>query len=264
MFDSHCHLNFQAFNKDLDTVVRRFTEKGGVGIVVVGAKIDSSCEAIKISQHYPICHASVGIHPHHLDSVISFEKTGTELTKLAGEKKVVAIGETGLDYHHYNNHPSLTQKQKIKQQQLFQLHLTVAHELKLPLIIHCRQAQEDLLGILTDFLKNHCLTGVFHCFDGSKEYLETVLSLGFFVGFNGNITYKNNEHLRSLVRQTPLDKLLVETDSPYLTPEPFRDQRNEPVNLRLVIQKIAQEKKEPIEEIISVTTKNARSLFNSC
>lgn len=264
MFDTHCHLNFQSFIKDIDSVVRRFKEKGGEGIIVVGAKIDSSLKAIKISQHYPICSATVGIHPHHIDSISSFEVIRNELGKLAAQKEVIAIGETGLDYYHYKNYPSLTDKQKDKQQELFRLHLDIAYKLKKPVVIHCRQAQEDLFSILNNFIKNHRLTGVFHCFSGDEDYLNIVLSLGFYVGFDGNITYPENEDLRALVKLTPLNRLLVETDSPYLTPVPFRGQRNESANLVYITKAIAEIKNEITNKIASATTNNARLLFNSC
>lgn len=261
MIDTHCHLNFKAFNKDLELVVRRFQKEGGEGMIVVGANIDSSKEAIKISHRFPTCFASVGIHPHHLNSITSFEKTRSELTKLASHKKVVAIGETGIDFYLYKDKKPLTQKGKDQQQQLFRLHLTLAHKLRLPLIIHCRQAQKDLLNILAVFLKTHSLTGVFHCFDGSKKYLETVLALGFFIGFDGNLTYEKNKHLQKLVKLTPLERLLIETDSPYLAPVPYRGQRNEPFHLASIAEFIAEIKKKDKSFIMQKTSENAKELF---
>lgn len=263
MVDTHCHLNFKTFDKDLSSVVRRYQEKGGEYLLVVGAKEDSSKKAIEITQQYPLCFATVGIHPHHADSLTSLLQTESLLTELVNSPKVVAIGETGLDYYQYRNSPPLSKEQKDKQLELFKLHLKIASQFKLPVIIHCRRAQEDLLNILSGFLKSHYLTGVFHCFDGTKDYLDTVLSLGFSVGFDGNITYPENEHLRRLVKLTPLDRLLVETDSPYLTPVPFRGQRNEPANLIYIISAIAEIKNETTNKIASATTNNARLLFNA-
>lgn len=264
MFDTHCHLNFKVFAKDTTEVVRRYQEKGGEHLLIVGAKEDSSKKAIEIAQKFPLCFASVGIHPHHADSPTLLSQTETLLSGLANSPKVVAIGETGLDYYQYKNSPPLTDKQKVSQQELFKIHLTVAHQHKLPLIIHCRQAQKDFIPLLRKFLQNHNLTGVFHCFDGTTDYLDTVLSLGFFIGFDGNITYPENEHLRQLVKLTPLDRLLVETDSPYLAPVPFRGQRNEPANLIYIIDTIAKIKGEGTHKIAEKTARNARLLFNSC
>lgn len=261
MIDTHCHLNFKAFDKDLDSVVRRFIEEGGEELIVVGAKTDSSEKAIKIASKYPKCWATAGIHPHHLDSITSLEQTQIDLEKLVNEKKVVAVGETGLDYYHYKNYPHLNNKQKENQQELFRIHLTVASKYKLPVIIHCREAQSDLLNILTHFLKTNCLTGVLHCFSGDLDYLNSILSLGFYIGFDGNITYPENEDLRLLVKKTPLKKLLIETDAPYLTPLPHRGKRNEPAYLNYTIHEIAKIKKETENSVINITSQNARLLF---
>lgn len=133
--------------------------------------------------------------------------------------------------------------------------------MKLPLVIHCREAQNDLLEIINDFMKSHCITGVFHCFAGSLDYLETVLSLGFFIGFDGNITYKENNQLRELVKKTPLTSLLLETDSPYLTPLPFRGSPNEPAYLKYTAEAVAKIKEEKVEKIIEQTSINAKLLF---
>lgn len=269
MIDTHAHLNFSSFNKDVHDVVRRFEEEGGEYINVVGAKTDSSIKAVEIAKNNSCCYATIGIHPHHIDSVVDFDKTYEELSHLAVQPKVIAIGETGIDYYNYKNSPAINSEQKEKQKQLFLLHLTLAHEMKLPLVIHCRNArldsarlaQENLLTIINDFMKSHCITGVFHCFDGSIDYLETVLSLGFFIGFDGNITYKENSHLRELINKTPLTSLLLETDSPYLTPIPFRGSRNEPSYLRFTAQTVSKIKKEKIEKIIEQTNQNAKLLF---
>lgn len=275
MIDTHAHLNFKDFNKDISNVVRRFEEEGGEYINVVGAKIDSSIKAIKIAKNYSGCYATVGIHPHHIDSVDSFDKTYETLANLAVQPKVIAVGETGIDYHNYKNSPAINSEQKEKEKQLFLLHLTIAHEMKLPLVIHCRnarlhlpsakadggQAQEDLLEIINDFMKSYCITGVFHCFEASADYLETVLSLGFYIGFDGNITYEENNHLRELVNKTPLTSLLLETDSPYLPPLPKRGSRNEPSYLKYTAQTISKIKNEQYEKIIEQTSQNARLLF---
>lgn len=262
MIDTHCHLNFQAFNNDVDDVVRRFVKKGGEVLVVVGAKIDSSNKAVQLAKKHSFCFASIGFHPHHIKEINDLSSVEEQLENLVNEKKVVAVGETGIDYYQYKNSPKISSIDKQMQKDLFLLHLEIANRHKLPVIIHCREAQNDLISYLSEFMKNKCITGVFHCFDGSEEYLNEVLSMGFYIGFDGNITYKNNNHLRNLVLKTPVNKLLVETDSPYLTPEPFRGQRNEPSHLVYTISKIAEIKMEKPENIASITSQNARSLFS--
>lgn len=262
MIDTHCHLNFKAFDGDVDNVVRRFTRKGGEGLIIVGAKIDSSEKAIEISKTHPVCFAAVGFHPHHADEITSFEEIESKLETLVKNPKVVAIGETGIDYYRYTNYPQVNDKNKQRQKELFEMHLNIANRNKLPLIIHCRQAQTDLMSYLNNYMKQNCLTGVFHCFDGDSDYLKSVLTLGFYIGFDGNITYKPNHHLRDLVAQTPLERLVVETDSPYLTPVPFRGQRNEPSYIAYTIDCIAEVKNTTSEEIRRVTGNNAKELFN--
>lgn len=262
MIDTHAHLNFQAFSQNLTSVIQNFKNEGGKYINVVGAKIDSSLKAIQISQQYPSCFAAVGIHPHHINSVNNFEKTYQELKNLTKKPKVIAIGETGLDYHHYKNYPPINTAQKEKQKKLFLLHLHLAYQTKTPLIIHCRKAYLDLLNILTQFMKSRSIHGVFHCFEGKPKNLFQVLSLGFFIGFDGNITYQQNAHLRKLVKKTPLSRLLLETDSPYLTPEPKRGLPNQPAYLKYTAQAIAKVKNEKYSSIISITSKNAQLLFN--
>lgn len=262
MVDTHCHLNFKAFDGDLDSVVRRFTRKGGEALVVVGAKIDSSEKAIKISKQNSICYAAVGFHPHHVNEITSFGEIESKLESLTQNSKVVAIGETGIDYYRYKSYPEIDSTNKNKQKDLFEIHLNIANRNKLPLIIHCREAQEDLMNYISNFMKEKCLTGVFHCFDGSRQYLESVLALGFYIGFDGNITYKANEHLRNLVRETPFDRLVVETDSPYLTPLPFRGQRNEPSYLSYTISCVAEIKNKKADDVAQITAENARELFN--
>lgn len=260
MIDTHCHLNFQAFANDLDNVVRRFVQQGGEYLTVVGAAEDTSKTACEIAKKYQCCFAAIGIHPHHANTA-SLSGIPLKLEKLAQNKKVVAIGETGLDYYQYKNSPSPTPKTVSLQKKLFKIHLDVAHSLKIPLIIHSRNSHHDLLSILTKYLKNHCLSGVFHCFEGSDTELQAVLALGFYVGFDGNITYPKNDKLRQLVKNTPINRLLVETDSPYLPVQTMRGTRNEPANVELVIKAISEIKEEKVELIDQETSKNAKLLF---
>lgn len=260
--DTHCHLNFKAFKKDLNEVINRANNAGVEKIIIPGAKLDSSQRAVEITQEYTNCFAAVGIHPHHVEEYIhkGSQKTQEDLKKLSKNNKVVAIGEIGLDYHQYKDYPSISDETKKLQKELFELQLDIAIQGNLPVIIHCREAQNDIIETIKQ-VKSKNLRGVFHCFDGSSEYLNNVLALGFFVGFDGNSTYPQNAHLRDLVQKTPLNRLLLETDAPYLTPVPHRHTRNEPAYLTLMASCVSEIKQKSIEEIALQTTQNANFLF---
>ncbi len=259
LIDTHAHLNFKAFNQDLDEVINRAKKSGIEKIIIPGAKIDSSKKAVKIVQNYESCFAAVGIHPHHTDEFIKLgkPKVAEELKKLINFKKVVAVGEIGLDYHEYKNYPPISEETKKYQIELLLLQMEIAQEVNLPIIFHCRDAHDDQL----DILKNLKLTGVFHCFGGEKKHLEKVLDMGFYVGFDGNITYSDSQNLQELVRLTPIDSILLETDSPFLTPDPFRGERNEPAYLTHIASLIAQIHKISLEKVSEITTQNALKLF---
>lgn len=268
LIDTHAHLNFKAFNKDRKQVIDRAQKAGVEKIIIPGAKIDSSVKAVEIANKYPNCYAAAGIHPHHTDEIntsihnsIKVSDVIKQLSGLIKNRKVVAVGETGLDYHRYQGYPLISDEIKTKQKELFLLQFELAAKNNLPVIIHCREAQDDLLSILKQFSVNHKITGVFHCFSGNIQYLEKVLGMGFYVGFDGNITYEESTRLQLVVRNTPLDRILAETDSPYLTPLPLRGNRNEPANLPLVISKISEIYQKKPDEIADVTTNNAMKLF---
>ncbi len=261
LIDTHCHLNFQAFENDLEEVINSAKKEGVEKIIIPGAKIDSSEKAIVIANKYDGCYAAIGIHPHHVSDVLR-----EKLAALAKNKKTVAIGECGMDYFEYQKtvHPEniITPQIKEQQKELLKIHLEVAVEFGLPVILHCREAFIDMLPLVEEFKKaNSNLQGVFHCFGGSEKDLEKVLSMGFYVGFDGNTTFKNADNLRFLVKLSPLDKILIETDSPYLTPEPHRGKRNEPKNVKIVGEEIAVIKGISVEKTEEVTTKNAEKLF---
>lgn len=264
MIDTHCHLNFHAFDTDLDVVIKRAVAAGLTEIIIPGAKLSSSKKAVDIANRYENCFSAIGIHPHHIKEYIQMGETviSEKLEELLENKKTVAIGETGLDYYHYQDHPPVTQENKKSQTGLFRLQLKLAKKYNLPVIIHCREAQDDLLKIISEFMKVYGkIEGAFHCFDGSQDYLSSVLNLGFHIGFDGNVTYKNNRHLRNLVKSTPLDRLLLETDAPFLTPEPFRGMRNEPAYLLNTNAFIAEIHNVSPDHISKVTGNNAVSLF---
>ncbi len=255
--DTHCHLNFKAFEKDLKEVIDK-AQKAGIGkIIIPGAKIESSEKALEIARHFPTCYAAVGIHPHHAKST-KLNILTHRLTQLINDPKVVAIGEIGLDYHQYKDHPLISENEKKLQKELFILQLHLAKRKNLPVIIHCREAFDDIIEIVS----TRKLTGVFHCFSGKKEHLEKILKLGFYVGFDGNITYPENENLRNLAQLTPLNRILSETDSPYLAPLPYRGQRNTPANLSYVIQTLVKIHKQSAKKIEEITYYNAINLFH--
>lgn len=261
--DTHCHLNFKAFTKDLESVIKRAKNAGINRIIIPGAKIDSSQRGIEIAQQYDGCYAAVGIHPHHARGSV---ETGDAslLRNLLTATKVVAVGEIGVDGKDYEGYPPVTEEILAEQKELLYLQLGLAHEYNLPVILHCRKAQRDLQAALTLFQQEHNaqMRGVFHCFDGDEAYLRWALSLGFYVGFDGNSTYPANSHLRELIRQAPLDRLLLETDAPFLSPVPHRGERNEPANIPIIAQLVADIHHTSIEEVARVTSKNAETLFN--
>ncbi len=263
MIDAHCHLNFKAFENDLDEVIKRALKNGIEKIINVGSSIETSISAINLSKKYENLFATVGIHPHHADKL---EKDWEEeLDKLTKNKKVVAIGETGMDFYHYESNGITDEK---LQRELFIKQIEIANKLKLPLQIHNRQAGKKILDILKankSLLENP--PGLFHCFSGDIDFLKKVLELNFFVGFDGNISYKGiakgeSTPLSELVKYAPLDRILLETDAPYLSPIPYRGSRNEPSYVIIVAEFIAKIKKEKLETVIEKTTNNAHTVFN--
>jgi TatD DNase family protein len=262
MIDAHCHLNFAAFEKDLDEVIKRANEKGVNEIINVGSSLDASKKAVELAQKYDSCFATVGIHPHHADKL---EKNWEEkLEKLAKNKKVVAIGETGLDYYFYETN-GITDKKL--QFELFEKQILLAKKLNLPLMIHNRQAADDILNVLEKY-KSSLLNppGMFHCFSGTFEVLKKALNLGFYIGFDGNITYKGlakgeTTLLSDLVKETPIERIICETDAPYLPPVPHRGERNEPSYVIMVADSIGQIKGISAQEVIEKTTINAHTVF---
>ena len=266
LIDTHAHLNFKAFKKDLSEVIKRANNVGVIKIIIPGAKLDSSIEAVKIAQTYPSCYAAVGIHPHHIQEFVNTEKTTftSKLRELATNKKVVAIGEIGLDYHQYSNYPPVSPKNKKNQEVLFLLQISIAQEKNLPVIIHCRRAYDDIIRIIKSYIidSKKGLKAVFHCFSGEKKHLRYVLNMGFYIGFDGNITYGENSILQDLVKYTPLDRLLLETDSPFLAPIKHRGSRNEPSYLPLIVSFIASLHKKKMSQISEITSGSALKLFN--
>lgn len=265
MIDVHCHLNFHAFQKDVDEVIHQAYKDEVSTIINVGTKQDSSEKAVALAHKYEHLYAIVGIHPHHADKHDLSSSWQEDLERLAREDKVVAIGEIGMDYYEYRSNgivdPSV-------QKEVFEAQIAIAHKVNLPLQIHNRHAGKDILEILTAHknILRRDNPGMFHCFAGDMETLTKALDLGFFIGFDGNITYpglapKETVRLTKLAKATPLDRIVTETDSPFLTPIPFRGTRNMPSRVIIVGKFLAELRGISFDEIKEITTGNAKRLF---
>ena len=264
MVDVHCHLQFHAFKKDYDEAIRKAAEAGVKLIINTGTSLESSEGAVELAEKYENLYAVIGIHPHHADKVRpGWDK---ELVKIAkSSKKVLGIGEVGLDYYSYASNGAVDPK---LQKEVFIRQIEIANELNLPLQIHNRQAGSDILEILIkhkSLIINHP-PGMFHCMSGNVQFLKRVLDLGFYVGFDGNITYKGiakgeDTPLPELVRSTQIDRIVTETDAPFLTPIPYRGSRNEPAHAIIVASEIAKIKGLEVSFVEEQTTKNAKKLF---
>jgi len=269
--DTHCHLNFEVFNNDWREAADRAVAAGVTKMIVVGADLVSSERAVELAQQHPALYASVGLHPHHarqiLDDRLQMTEIITTLRTLAKKPRVVAIGEIGLDYHvpKESKYPAellpITEELKMIQRELFIGQVKLAQELNKPMILHSRECGEEVLEILRLQMTDDGLPikGVFHCFGGSKKYVKRIIEAGFYVGFDGDITYVPDR--LNVAAEVPLDRLLLETDSPFLSPLPNRGKRNEPANITLVTQKQAEARGITVEEVAEATTKNAEILF---
>jgi TatD DNase family protein len=249
LIDTHCHLDFPQFDLDREQVIARAKEQGIGGIVNVGSSLESTKRSLELARQYDFIYAAAGIHPHEADKFD--EKQEAEFARLLKREKIVAIGETGLDY--FKNFSKAE-----NQTRLFKSLLRSAKEAKLPLVIHCRSAQGDTLKILKEFMP---VKAVVHCFSGPDAFLDECLELGLLISFTCNITYKKADDLRGLVKRVPMDRLLLETDAPYLAPEEFRGRRNEPLHVGVLARAIAGLKGISLEEVSVATTLNAKNFF---
>jgi TatD DNase family protein len=276
LIDTHAHLNFKDYQEDFDQVIKRAVKEGVGKIICVSSNLADSEKAIKIAQRYPgIVFPAVGIHPQQTDqeNKMSAEKQIKALSKLAENKEVVAIGECGLDYSPASPDASQdglappAEKDRTKEEQVFLLkeQIKIAKKLNLPILIHSRKAFTDVIQIIKQFtnhrslITDHQLTGVFHCYSAGKKGIKQVEEIGFLFGIDGNLTY--DEGLQNVFTKIPLEKILLETDCPFLSPEPHRGLRNEPQNVKIMAQCLARIKGVSFEEISRVTTKNAENLF---
>ncbi|NMB20889.1 MAG: TatD family hydrolase [Firmicutes bacterium] len=249
MIDSHAHLNDPAFADDLDEVVARAEAAGVKTIINVGYDLTSSRRAIALSERYPTLWAVVGLHPH--DAKFWTEELWDTIIELASHPKVLAIGEAGLDYH-YDNSPRDVQRAVFREQ------LALGRQLNMPVVIHSREAAKDTLEILGEYPDVPCLL---HCYSGSLESARSYQQMGHYFSFGGPITFNNAHKLRDVVAGIPLERILLETDCPYLTPHPYRGKRNEPAHLPLVAQKLAEVHGCTLEDVVRQTEENTRAFF---
>lgn len=262
LFETHAHLTDERYEEDLDQVLTRAVQSGVSHLIVASADIEESERAVRLVADTRIdgleLYAMVGVHPHNASAYDdqTHEILREHLTK-AKERRIVAIGEIGLDYH-YDLSPRDVQRDIFRRQ----LELAFTHDI--PIVLHEREATADTIDILRDFSLRGLLRktpGVCHCFSGSEESAAILLSLGFYLGFDGPITFKNARKAPDVIRMSPVDRLLVETDCPYLTPEPYRGKRNEPSYVSYVIAKMAEIRGIQPEEMARITAENACRLF---
>jgi TatD DNase family protein len=246
--DSHAHLEML---EGVPEVIQRAGEAGLEKIVAVSSDLTSSEKTVDIAENFPIVFAAVGIHPHEASTMN--DQMLSKIEKLARErKKVVAIGETGLDYHYMHSPRAVQVSSFVKQ-------IELANRLALPLVVHVRDAHDDVIKILEEM--GNKLKAVIHCFTGNYETAIKYIEMGCYISFSGIITFKNAEEIREAATKIPIEKMLIETDSPYLAPVPYRGKKNEPAHVKSVAQKIAELRGISFEEIEQKTTANAKNLF---
>jgi len=253
LIDSHAHLTFDELQKNLDDVLQKSSPAGITGWITVGTDAEQNKRVISIIDKYENLYGSVGIHPHYASNVSSADID--QVKELAKHKKIVAIGETGLDFHYnFSKHDA--------QKQLFANLLEIAAERKLPVIIHCRNAFDETIEIIDKF-KDNLKNAVFHCWGGTVEQTQIVLDEGFYISFTGVVTFKNADQTRDAAKIVPLERMMIETDCPYMSPEPMRKQKiNEPALLIHTAQKIAELKQISLERFADKVTKTTKRFFN--
>lgn len=251
MIDSHAHLDEERFDEDRDELIKSLKENAISYVINPSSDMETSRRVVELSNKYDNIFAAVGIHPHDAEGFK--EEDLDELRELSNNEKVVAIGEIGLDYY-YDNSPRDIQKEVFRKQ------LELSHELDLPVIIHTRDAMGDTYDILKEFEGR--VRGVMHCYTGSIEMAEKFMKLGFYISIAGPVTFKNAVNVREMAKQIPLERLLIETDSPYLAPVPNRGKRNDPTNVRYVADMLANLKEIQIDKIIEHSRENTVKLFS--
>lgn len=250
MIDSHCHLHYDFYDNNRNDIVKEARDCGVHTMITIGADVASSEQAVDLASQYDCVWATVGIHPH--DASTCDDRALGRIRELAAKPRVVGIGEIGLDYYR-NLSP------KPVQRKAFESQLALAVELKLPIVIHTRESLDDTMEITRDYA-THLAGGVFHCFPGTPDDAFKVIEMGFVISVGGVITYKNAS-MAVTAQHTPLDKILLETDSPYLTPVPFRGEKNRPAHVRLVAEKLAELQKRTVKDVDEITDRTCQKVF---
>lgn len=251
LLDSHAHYNDEKFEDDREAIIKDIYNSGVTTIINAGYSLESSKKAIEIAKNYEFMYATAGVSPNDIENLQ--DNYITEIEKMAKNKKVVAIGEIGLDYY-------WNKENKEEQKKVFIEQIELANKLNLPIVIHTREAVSDTIDILKN--KVECKNkGVFHCCPLNVELVKEALKLGFYISFAGPVTFKNSKNADEVIKIVPTKKMLIETDSPYLSPEPVRGTRNDSRNVKYIAQKIAQVKEIAIEEIAKQTKENAKTIF---
>ncbi len=256
LVDSHCHIDGPEYDQDRDEVIARAIDAGVTTMLNVGTGDPRSGafeRAVELSEKYGSVYCAIGVHPH--DAKLFYDAAEQRLTRLAKtSSRVIAWGEIGLDYH-YDHSPREVQRNAFRTQ------LQIARALSLPVIIHSREANDDTIQILRDELTGYGRAGVLHCFGGALPMAQQAIELGFFISFAGTLTFNKAEDLRQIARQLPLNRLLVETDCPYLSPVPFRGKRNEPARVIETAKCLAELHERPVDEVGRITSENFAKLF---
>lgn len=256
LFDAHSHYNDEKFDLDRDEMIKETLSNGVSNFIVAGYSIDSSKKAVEIAEKYEKLYAIAGISPNDLENIETEDNINesiAKIEKIANDKKVVAIGEIGLDYYWNKDNKEFQKEIFIKQ-------IDLANKLDLPIVIHTRDAFIDTIEILKQ--NNVNKKGIFHCCPLNRELVKEALKLDFYISLSGVITFKNAKNADDIINMIPEDRLLIETDSPYLSPEPVRGKRNNSMNVKYVAEKIAKVKGKTLEEIADITNKNAKRIFN--
>jgi len=252
LVDSHCHLDFPDFGAELDAIVARAGTKGVGLMVTISTRVRRHAQVLTIAERFPNVCCSLGTHPHHAHEELDISPA--DLVAQARHPKIVAIGEAGLDYH-YDYSPRAAQEAGLR------THIAAARETGLPLVIHCREADADMARILTEETRAGAFAAVLHCFTGGRDLALAGVALGFYVSFSGILTFKKSDDLRAIAKELPADRILVETDAPYLAPGPWRGKRNEPAYVAETARVLAATRGVPPEEIARQTTENFFRLF---
>lgn len=255
--DTHAHLNSKHFDADLGRVITSSKKAGVKKIIVPGFDLATSIKSLNMANRYEgVCYGTCGIHPYHANKISDLYEIRKRMIEIIEKYRPTAIGEVGLDYHLYVNEEAKGKKEQ--QRELLKIEIELALKYNLPLILHCRAAWDDFAEILENYHKDG-IRGVSHCFEGGNYYLQKLIKMGFFVGFNGLITH--NHRLEDIVRETPLGRMLLETDSPFLTPIELKGQKNTPKNIRIIAKLIARFKRVSLEDVASNSSINAVRLF---